>query len=333
MPAQTAENKHKASIRAKERGFGGNTKHQRTFTDQETLSLVKKYERSNNKLTSLFTNKVFISNRAWMNDVSIYMDLPSRSKLYAHIAMLDHPVCNNPACGISLCVKDYNQKERRMPKYCTNCIVNKVWLSIRPVTTETRQKISQRSRAFCQTPEGKSQRRQQGLINSTHMKEFHTTEAGALARAKSAEVNSAHMRRKIANGYTPPFNNRWTHWNAVIIHNGKTYTFRSSWEACFWLSNPHMEYEIVRIPYVDENSKARTYIADFFDVATNTVYEIKPSSVYVIQQHKMDAVINYCLAHNITFIWVNEHNILKFVDESVFFGDNINQLTKMKSQI
>ena len=90
-----------------------------------------------------------------------------------------------------------------------------------------------------------------------------------------------------------------------------------------------MEYETHRISYVDDNGKERITIIDFYDEKTNTLYEIKPSSIYKIQQKKMNAVINHCKKNKIKFYWINEHNILDYVDINKFDKFNIMQYNKM----
>ena len=77
----------------------------------------------------------------------------------------------------------------------------------------------------------------------------------------------------------------------------------------------------------------RTYIADFYDVDKKILYEIKPASVYLIQQPKMDATIEYCLKNKIKFVWVNEKNMAKYVDKSKFIGYNLKQYEQMMKGI
>ena len=133
------------------------------------------------------------------------------------------------------------------------------------------------------------------------------------------------MREKIAKGeFTPHITNSRTHWTAEIILDGAVTKFRSSWEACFWLSNMHLSYETYRIPY-SLDGVDRTYIADFYDYETNTLYEIKPSGRWVKESDKMQKVVAFCQKNNVKFIWVNEKNIMKYIDKTKFNEDNISQ--------
>ena len=136
------------------------------------------------------------------------------------------------------------------------------------------------------------------------------------------------MKKLIEEGkVTPPITNTWTHWESKIkLDCGTIRKFRSSWEACFYYSNKHMLYENIR---VKENT--RTYVSDFFDEGTRTMYEIKPRNRYNIEIDKMNALQNYCLNNNIKFIWINETNILDYIDVDILIKDsnNVEQFNKL----
>jgi hypothetical protein len=52
------------------------------------------------------------------------------------------------------------------------------------------------------------------------------------------------------------------------------------------------------------------------------------------QQEKVDAIINYSINNNFKFIWINEGNILDYVDTSKFASDfNKKQLKAMLNGI
>ena len=139
------------------------------------------------------------------------------------------------------------------------------------------------------------------------------------------------MKDKILSGeFTPNITNSFTHWNAKIHICNEIRKFRSSWEACFWLSNQHLKYENVRIPYIDKNGINRVVIPDFNDTINNIIYEIKPKKYFLIQKEKIDATIKYCIDNNLEFKWINEYNILEYINESVFSDENYQQLLKMK---
>ena len=59
------------------------------------------------------------------------------------------------------------------------------------------------------------------------------------------------------------------------------------------------------------------------------LYEIKPRSSYNTQVEKISKVIEFCKINKIKFIWINENNILKYIDESKIIGYNRKQYDKM----
>jgi len=46
------------------------------------------------------------------------------------------------------------------------------------------------------------------------------------------------------------------------------------------------------------------------------IYELKPRRNYIKQQIKMDGAIWWCLENNYKFIWINEDNLLSYINES-----------------
>jgi ribosomal protein L25 (general stress protein Ctc) len=215
-------------------------------------------------------------------------------------------------------------------KYCTECCSTKAWLVGKPRDKSIGKKITEAKLKFYQTDEGKSVAKRIGEKNSINMINYYKTDDGIEAKLRNAEIHSKLMKEKIYNSeFTPNITNSFTHWDAIIKLNGITYKFRSSWEACFWLCNNHLAYEKYRIPYISVDGINRIYIADFFDYSNNILYEIKPRSRYVKEQYKMDMVIKHCISNNIKFIWINEANIMKYIDPSNFNDENIKQLKKM----
>ena len=102
--------------------------------------------------------------------------------------------------------------------------------------------------------------------------------------------------------------------NTCYIKN-KPHTLRSSWEVVFLISNPKLKYETLRIKYLKENGKYGVYIPDFIDDENRIVYELKPRRNYIKQQNKMDGGISWCLENNYKFIWINEDNLLYYINK------------------
>lgn len=166
--------------------------------------------------------------------------------------------------------------------------------------------------------------------NSHSLKEYFKTKKGKLQIQEQSKKQSIIMKEKIKNGeFKPCVTNSWTHWLSDIILNGKKIKFRSSWEASFYVSNQKLEYESFRIPYITETGENKTYVGDFYDRENNILYEIKPMSVYKTQIYKINKAINYCLKNCVKFIWINENNILDYIDKKDFSEYNMKQYYKM----
>jgi hypothetical protein len=227
--------------------------------------------------------------------------------------------------------------EYRYTKHCTECQKNRAWLTPEVYNSKSRlDKISKAKKEFAGSKEGKKFYSELGKSNSIKMKAFNQTEQGISNLQKSRINNSRIMREKIASGeFIPNITNSWTHWSSIVRDNdGNLKKFRSSWEACFWLSNPDLLYEYVRIPYYDSKGVKRTYIADFFCASTNTLFELKPVAHYKLQELKLNQIIDYCKLNSIQFIWINENNLLSYIIEDKF-QDELNkvQLNKVLNAI
>jgi len=216
---------------------------------------------------------------------------------------------------------------------CNSCLESKPWKN-REVSDEQKQKFKISKKLWYTTEAGIAHREKMSQFNSDNMKRFNQTKRGKELIQKKAKEQSKRLKEKILNGtFTPKISNRRTHWDAKIkLDDGTIKKFRSSWEAVFWASNMYLEYETLRIPWTDKNMINHVYIADFIDRTHNIVYEIKPRSCYVDQYEKMHAAINYCISNNLKFIWINESNILNYIDiSSYIFTNDINkqQLNKV----
>lgn len=222
--------------------------------------------------------------------------------------------------------------------YCDDCKARKIWCyketSCKDFEAAGR-KITESKLVFYKTERGKQVAKTIGLKNAINTTNFNKTEQGKLVKAETSRKNSETMKRKIASGeFTPCITNTRTHWNArIILEDTTVKRFRSSWEAVFWNSNKHLEFEVLRIPWIDLNNNSHTYIVDFYDKDKNIVYEVKPKNTWAVQDVKMQQVINYCLINKIKFIWINEDNILSFIDENDFKGENLIQLQKVYNGI
>lgn len=318
--------------------MGGSRFSRKEYSEEEIQILFEKYILLENKLQSLFSSKILNSKKTWIYDLARNMSRLSKGDLQHKINIYENNVPQCSFCGNFLTRIEHLEHKNSYTKYCSSCTHIKVWATKDAINPDVLKKrahtISKIKSEWYKTDQGKLFAEKIGKINSVRMKEFNKTDAGKQNIEKSREYNRKLMLEKIATGkFTPPITNRRTHWNAEIIINDKIKKFRSSWEACVFLSNPEWKYESVRIPYKSVDGTTRTYIADFYDTDSNTLYEIKPTSEWLSADNKMQQIIRYCIAENINFIWLNEHNIMNYIDDNLFHGTNIKQLEKLKKGI
>lgn len=213
-------------------------------------------------------------------------------------------------------------------KYCKVCVENRVWIQKRN-NISIAKKIQKTKKKWLQSDKAKQFYKHLGKHNSKKMKEFNQTEQGKANIERNAVFHSNRMKEKIANGeFTPPITNTFTHWNAVIEIDGIIKKFRSSWEACFWYSNQHLEYETTECR-TKKMDNGRVYIGDFFDKDKKILYEIKPREFFIKQAKKIDSLIEHCKQNGYKFKWVNENNIIDYINSDIFNGKNKIQLNKM----
>lgn len=218
-------------------------------------------------------------------------------------------------------------------KYCKNCSDKKSFQIGKPLSEETKIKIGQSRKKWTQSESGLIHYQKLGNKNSNNLIRYFKTDAGKNQIILSAKKQSITLRNKIKSGeFTPNITNSWTHWDATIDNGNEIRKFRSSWEACFWLSNQQCEYETVRVSSI--NNKDKIYIADFYDREKRLLFEIKPKCDFLKKKDKMDSLIAYCNNNDIKFIWINENNILYYIKESMFVTTSqIKQLDKLKKGI
>lgn len=218
-------------------------------------------------------------------------------------------------------------------RYCNKCSTSKSFQIGVPKSNVTKSKISEKHKKWAESDAGKRHYLKLGKHNSENLKRYFKTKEGISQIRRSAKKQSVTIRRRIKSGeFTPNITNSWTRWTATIDYNGVVRKFRSSWEACFWLSNQHFEYETIRVESI--SNPERVYVGDFYEPTKRVLYELKPKSEYQKKKDKMDSLIHYCRANNIKFIWVNESNISSYINENLFTSElQVKQLTKMKKGI
>lgn len=121
--------------------------------------------------------------------------------------------------------------------------------------------------------------------------------------------------------FTPPLSNSWTRSDPIVVDGIK---FKSSWESLFYRLMDGvlcLEYEKVRIPYVDDFGVSRNYIVDFVDVTSGKIFEIKPESQMMRKMNKIkvNAAMQWALDNGVEFVLIHDG----------WFIDRIDELTSM----
>jgi hypothetical protein len=302
--------------------MGGNTTNRVDWCENKIHELVYAYKAQVHEFYNPITNKILISKQAWKSSVAVKMSFNSANLFF----FLLEPPHFSQLSNELLTISDYNYRHGGFSKYTKQEISNRLYYKLREYTisNDTKHKISNTLKNYNATETGIESR----LVKSSRMRQFYSTEEGRAHKKKCSIKQSNTMKVKIQNGeFTPPITNTWTHWKACILLGNKTFKFRSSWEACFWFCNQNLEYESIRI-----KGKDKTYISDFYDPNTNTLYEIKPCTRYNIEIDKMNTIINYCISNNIKFIWINEKNISDYIKEEIIFTNDsaTEQFKKLK---
>lgn len=301
------------------------------YCEDEIKSLVKKYKNVP-KYTDIFdSNITYKSEYAWRNSIIRKMDISS-CNLFFYLLENNIPHCKY--CNTKLSIESFSYggkgfSFKGFKKYCPSCINNQNYKRYKH-SQESILKFKISKLKWTNSKSGKLFYEKLGKKNSSSLKKHFQTDRGRNQIKKTSLKQSKILKEKILNGkFTPNITNSWTHWDSIIKLGNKIYKFRSSWEASFFVSNTHCKYESIRIPYIDKNGKSKTYIGDFYDEKNNTLYEIKPRSVFKKEILKINQIIEHCIKNEITFIWLNESNILNYIDKKDFLGENIIQYNKM----
>jgi hypothetical protein len=194
-------------------------------------------------------------------------------------------------CSITCCAR-YNQK-----------IAVKT-----PRTLESKLKQKNTFNEFLKTTKGKIYLKN---LSKTRMGKknpyFKQTEE---TKKQTSKKLSTILKNKIKTGeFTPKITNSWCH-SRIEIHN---IPFRSCWEAAFYILNLNLEYEKVRIPYIDERGNEKIYITDFVNYIDKKIYEIKPNSVRNTNKNilKEKAAIKWCIGNGYQYICISDEYFLE----------------------
>lgn len=157
-------------------------------------------------------------------------------------------------------------------------------------------------------------RKKLSIANKNNHKDPEFKKLHAARLCKAAPKISEKLKQRIANGeFTPCITNSWTHWDVKIVKNNKIYKFRSTFEAVYWLLNPELLFETIRVPYYWEG-KVHNYIIDFEDKSQRIIYEIKPTSLLSDKknQTKLQAAQNWAKTNSYQFKIIDNNWFKKY---------------------
>jgi hypothetical protein len=191
-------------------------------------------------------------------------------------------------------------------KFCSKkCSVkNALFISNKtPKTEESKLKQKNAFNKFLKTLKGKKYLK--NMSNARKGKNNPYFNQSEETKKQTKEKLSRILKNKIKNGeFTPQITNSWCH-SRIEIHE---IPFRSCWEAAFYILNPNLEYEKIRIPYIDENGNEKIYITDFLNHIDKKIYEIKPKSVKNTLKNilKEKAAIEWCNNNGYEYICISD---------------------------
>jgi hypothetical protein len=139
------------------------------------------------------------------------------------------------------------------------------------------------------------------------------------SRKRMGSKISSLLKEKIKNGsFTPGVTNSWSRSKINVLINGNIFSVRSSWEAFFYVLNPFLVYESIRVQYFDTKSKSyRNYIVDFLDPVNRKLYEIKPKKKIESCENKEKAATDWCRKNGFIFVYITEEWIRKNYDRNL----------------
>ncbi len=157
--------------------------------------------------------------------------------------------------------------------------------------------------------------KQRGSNNSFH----NITEE---SRKNMGSKISKNVRERIATGeFTPNITNSWSNSKISVMVNGEIKFVRSSWEAYFYILNPDLFYEVIRIPYFDEiKGKVRNYITDFCDFNSKIIYEIKPKNKIEDNNRKIIEAKKWCEINSYRYEIITQDWLIGRYDRSLVYG-------------
>jgi hypothetical protein len=267
-----------------------------------------------------FNNIIYNEQNKFISLVNRKLNPISRKlfNFYFRKIILNNNKCNHCGCEIT---KDFiltlDRSLCNLPNWCETHYKEKIWSNIKGSKYSIENNISRslKRKKWLETEEGKIYKKKIGennKISTTKWKQNQTDEERKTTNKKSSESQI----KNILEGKFNPQKNYHKYNSNLCYIDGKVYNFRSSWEVVFFISNNKLKYETLKIPYYKNERQKGIYIPDFIDDINKIIYELKPRRNFVKQQIKMDAGIEWSNNNGYKFIWVNENNLINYINQN-----------------
>jgi len=238
-----------------------------TYYNNSKLLIPRSYSRIIDKrlILSIFEHTKQYENLPFIYKLKFILDLVKKETLEC-----------------SICSNTNKHKDRALYKYCGNKDCLKQIQSKKAKERGTRMMLTKEAKdkkikSLTGRKLSEENKRKIGETNAKKWTEEYKAKDRLLRISKNCDKRiSDTMKAKILSGeFTPKSENRK---RAKRIKSDITgLNYRSNWELIFHENNPKLEYEKLRLSYMDGENE-RIYITDFVDFDNKIIYEIKPSS-------------------------------------------------------
>jgi len=287
------------------------------YTEDEIISWVKGLKI--NEYYTPFSSNLHNTQRGFLSVVNRKLGVNSKYifNYYFRKLHLDSNKCLYCSCEIEKpFLISLKRSVNQLPNWCEKHYIEKKWLEGNGAhSAEANIKRSNKRKLFLATPEGGEYCKNVGKLNKVNTKRWKSNLTDKEREVINLKTSISQIRNILGGKFDPQKN--YNHYRKNTCYLSDTeYIFRSSWEVIFFISNPSLKYETLRIKYLKNNGKVGVYIPDFIDEGNKIIYELKPRRNFIKQQNKMDGAIKWCLEEGYKFIWVNEDNLLSYIDKN-----------------
>jgi len=287
------------------------------YTEEEIISWVKGL--IINEYYAPFSSNLYNTQRGFLSVVNRKLGVNSKYifSYYFRKLHLDSNKCLYCGCEIEKSfVLPLKRSVSQLPNWCEKHYIEKKWLDGNGShSTEANIKRSNKRKLFLATSEGEEYCKNVGEFNKVNTKRWKSNLTDKEREAINLKSSISQIKNILEGSFDPQKNYNHYKKNTCYLFD-REYIFRSSWEVIFFLSNPSLKYETLRIKYLKNNGKGGVYIPDFIDEENKIIYELKPRRNFIKQQNKMDGAIKWCFEEGYKFIWINEDNLVHYIDEN-----------------